>query len=297
MMKVSFVWVATISLLASLTATVEAADLLFVKKSKATKLQSKSAILVTNNIPRGGGGAALIDPELAAKLFVGVYGLNAAGCTLAPAAASEQYGLKSEPANHWLMRFSGAIGLNVSVLLYLQKFQGMAFEKAIGWSVWPFVLNCAYGALDKSDSAVDIPATNHIPSGALNLLVFYASITNASWAPTLNQVYGLWSLVWVIPILVFPESAAKVWSISLKNDSNSYIYSMTGSFLLSHGLAICMQTRGSGGLMKAIGGTAAGTAVSLAYLAVMGKFQKGGIKVAPAYTWMVFVALIAASLL
>ena len=296
MNTILIVWIAAIlSLTPTTTADVFDATKAFRLEMKASKVPSP-ALLATSNIPRGGG--ALLDPELAAKLFIGTYGLNALACGFAADQACGAYGLKSNAANQWIMQKVASVGMNTSLLLYLQKFNGMAFGEALGWSVWPFVLMCVYTSLiAKSDGAVNVPGEKHIPSGVLNVLVFLASTTKASWASGVNKVYGFWSLLWAPLMLFFSEFSSKLWSITLKDDSSDFVYRNIGFFLLGHGLAVILQTGEGVDLMKTIGWVSASNAAGLVYLLVTGKVQKSGVKMGPTLLWTAFLAYLAASLL
>lgn len=83
----------------------------------------------------------------------------------------------------------------------------MPFEHAVGWSFWPCLLNeLDLAFVSECNEAFGMPSRNTLPTARLNLLVFFASQTDPSWAGSLNLMCGHWPL----PMLLFPEFAIKL---------------------------------------------------------------------------------------
>jgi hypothetical protein len=205
------------------------------------------------------------------------------------------YGLNADPASERLVQTVGSIGSVHSLLLYLQLYQGMSFDKALGWSVWPWILTSLYHALvAKNDHLLGYPTKNHIVPLILNALVFVASQTQASWAGNLNKFYGFFSLLYGIPTLLFPQSSAKFQEVSLKTNQQEYAFRSIGYFLVAHGISVWIGADG-GSLSKSIGWSAVSLAVSLIGLMVLGPMDAAGIPKAPVAVWALLMAFVANS--
>ncbi|CAB9531792.1 expressed unknown protein (Partial), partial [Seminavis robusta] len=160
----------------------------FAHTGKNTK--ASLAVAVTS-IPRGGGCIDIdlitVEPDLAAKIFIGAYGANAALCFVASEFALKTvYGGKdAQPDSLWGGTTLGAVGCNTALLLYLQHFKGMGFEKAIGWSVLPYLTMEFYRIFinPDSDKVVGMKKETHYAAAVLNIAVLVASLMEASWAP------------------------------------------------------------------------------------------------------------------
>lgn len=239
----------------------------------------------------------LMNTDMAQKLFVGAYGFNAAVCGLTPSVGCTLYGLPREEANERTVQGAGAVGMTQSLMLYLQVFRGMSFEKAIGWSVWPYLLITGYQAVvcNPEDVAMDYSSKKHAPVWVLNLLLFYASQTQANWSGSLNAFYGYWSIVNALPLLIFTEETAKLWDISIKSETVKFLVRTLGYFLLAHGVSIVVQTKGT--LASAIGWSAVASTVSMLGLLLAGQFKVAGVPQGPACGWAALLAVIAQSLL
>ena len=72
-------------------------------------------------IPRGGAGVPF-DPDVASKLFVGAFGVNAVACAIAPKSTAKGYGIEApNDTDAHLMTSIGAVGMNTALLLFLTK--------------------------------------------------------------------------------------------------------------------------------------------------------------------------------
>lgn len=241
------------------------------------------------NIPRGGGGP--LDPDVASKLFVGAFGANAAMCAVTPKAAMKLYG--NEDANDsdaWLVSSSGAIGATTSLLLYLTKMKGMAFDEAIGYSTLPYVITKLGHLVLGYDKHVDMPAKSHVVDTLNNLLVLGFSLAGKP-ASILNHLYGVFSLLNAALFYGNPDGASKAFEFSLAGSPvlGPFLTKTIGYFLLGHGVAVC--SKGNVGL------TSLATALPLLALIVGGDFDTAQMPAAPALVWVAVLGAIASSLL
>lgn len=88
-------------------------------RTAATRTSSLSNSIA--KIPRGGAGVPF-DPDVASKLFVGAYGVNAVACAIAPKSTAKGYGIEApNDTDAHLMTSIGAVGMNTALLLFLTK--------------------------------------------------------------------------------------------------------------------------------------------------------------------------------
>mmetsp|Transcript_18766 Transcript_18766/g.32268 ORF Transcript_18766/g.32268 Transcript_18766/m.32268 type:complete len:301 (-) Transcript_18766:226-1128(-) len=247
-------------------------------------------------IPRGGAGP--LNPDTTAKVFVGLLGFQAANAMLAPEMCLKSYCHTPDAFSTFLIETNGAVGCTAALLLGLQLFKGMSFEKAIGWSVLPYVVIELKKAFTKQGGAIGFPSANHYPSVILNLVVMCASLTDEGFASGLNKFYGIWSLINGLPMLIVPEKAGKAWGLEPKTDVGKVVMSNLGLFLIAHGMAVSVPAFGlldGDALMNSIGGAAAAVGASILFSILVKKFDMGYKPLA--YGWALFSLIVAGTLL
>jgi hypothetical protein len=239
-------------------------------------------------------------PDLAQKLFVVAVGIHSILCCFTPSLGLKIYGLPHKNAVlASVMQTSGTFGMCLALFFYLQVFQGMVWEQALGWATWPYVLSSFYQAV-KSDGAIGYPSQNRLLPGAIDLLVFYASQTKPSWAGSLYRAFAYWDFVNGVPCLCFPEFTAKIWQFSLKQEDKGarLIVQSFGVSLLAHGIAVILLL-GQSSLKDVIGGSALIMALSLVGMIVTDQFDVAGHAKGKEYgfLWILLLLCIANSLL
>lgn len=276
-----------------------------------------SSLQVTK-VPRGGAVGPL-DADFATKLFIGAYGLNAVGCTLAGKVSMKTYGLKEDESNKQMMKNVGAAGMSHSLLMYLQTFKDMSFDKALAWSTLPFTLIVLYDAATGEQKKISFPEKKNIPSVLLNAAVFYAAMTEATWSKGLFTFYGMWSLFHGLMMHFSPVPAAKFWDIAYtpspsgsgggggpkktavdpaKQAQFNFLVQNMGFFLLAHAVSVLLQVNGTSSLQETTGWTALTLAGGVLRHLVDGTFENVGVEnvFAPA-AWGGMLLVIALSLL
>ena len=283
---------------------------------QGTTTNKVTSVLQVTKIPRGGAVGPL-DADFAAKLFIGAYGLNAAGCTLAGKASMKTYGLKEDESNKQMMKNVGAAGMSHSLLMYLQTFKDMSFDKALAWSTLPFTLTVLYDAATGEQKKISFPEKKNIPSVLLNVAVFYAAMTEATWSKGLFTFYGMWSLFHGLMMHFSPVPAAKFWDIAytplesgggsgpkkaavdpIKQKQFNFLVQNMGFFLLAHAVSVLLQVNGTCTLNQTTGWTALTAAGGVLRHLVNGTFENVGVEnvFAPA-AWGGMLLVIALSLL
>lgn len=258
-------------------------------RQQACPRKSKAVL----SIPRG-GGVSLIEPELAAKIFIGAYGINAAACAVLPKQTMKgAYGVDMGDAEAWIGTTIGFVGLNTAVLLYLQQMQGMAFGKALGFSVIPYLTMNVYRLLTDANQVVGMPKSELTVDTLMNVAVLVANLSEQSWASKLNVVYGLFSLFFGAWFYLLPEAAAAAKKITTADTPQSkFLHKAFGYFLLGHAAAVCTI----GGVLKSIGYTALAVAAPILGLVADGSFTEAGVPIPPALAWVALLLAIGASL-
>ena len=177
-------------------------------------------------------------------------------------------------------------------------FQGMAFDKAIGYSTLPYVITKLSQLVLGRDKAVDMPPKAHVVPTLLNLLVLGLSLAGKP-ASYLNMFYGTHSLLAGALFWFRPYDAAKAFEFTLDGSPirGAFLAKYVGNFLLGHGVAVCSQAWNAMGPGEAIGWTAAVSCLSILALIFQGDFGDAGVPVVPALGWAGVLAAIAGSIL
>jgi hypothetical protein len=136
-------------------------------------------------VPRGGGGAGPLYAEFAATLFIAAYGINGVACAVAAKESLKGYGMLTTDSNIRMIQTVGSCGIATALLLYLQQFKGMSFERALGWSALPYALVATAKVITGQDAKIGFQSAKGIPSTVTGVLVFLASMTDASYSKVL----------------------------------------------------------------------------------------------------------------
>lgn len=246
------------------------------------------------SLPRGG---AILAPETAAKVYTAVFGLNAIQGLLFTKAHAAFYQTKEYNTYlNFLLREALGAGCNISLLLYLQYFQAMAFEKAVGWSCIPYMLQVVYKLATGILSELKIPVMNAVLVLALNGAVTYATLTNATFSKRLVQFYAVFSLINALLMYFVPEVAAKTWNLPVPNATQKHLIAVVGFYLTSHALVVGLQAFDKSANV-ATGWSIVAVAAGLFGLVAKGTFRKADMPNGLGVGWAIFVLALAHALL
>jgi hypothetical protein len=254
----------------------------------------QSAVEQLRRVPRGGGGP--FSADLASKIFIYVYGAKSVQGLLMPELyAKKLFMMKeiTETVKFMVLTVTGS-GANTSLLLFLQTFKGMPFEKALGWSVLPFTAQLVGKHLVNYHAKVGISkelANREIVPLAINLAVLVGSQLEADWALPIFKLYGIFSLINAVPWCIDGAKEAKRWGITLSTPSEIGLGSVFGTYLASHGAAVTAQAFGAS-LGLATGLAAIALAVTLS-VACFGRGQATKMGTPPFMQWAWVALLIA----
>jgi hypothetical protein len=263
-------------------------------------------------IPRGGGGGGTgpFDAEFAAKLFIAAYGINGIACTVDGKTSLKGYGMLTTDSNIRMIQTVGSCGIATALLLYLQQFQGMSFEKALGWSALPYPLVATAQAITGQDAKIGFPSAKNAPSYVISALVIWASLTDASYSNVMYTLSGLWCLFNGIMMYWAPKSGAKFWSVSyvpsnpkekpvpLGGTQFEILCRHVGYFLMAYAVAVLLQVNSACDLGTTIGWTALTIGLGLLNLLADGSMEGSGITdVFPIGVWVGLLLTIALSCL
>jgi hypothetical protein len=193
-------------------------------------------------------------------------------------------------------QLANAVVCGTGVFLFLQYFQKMSFEKAIGWSTLPYVYQAIFKLVTNKHQALGVPKEVYPPL-ILNLLIFFAAMTEASFATNLNKFYGIFSLVNAVPMIFAPDMAAKAWKLTIKTPFERLSIETLGASLFYHGLAVCLQAFGKTDLMDTLGWVALSASTIMAGQVLAKRPEKGGILSGPILVWVVALGVIGYSYL
>ena len=190
---------------------------------------NKIAIL---DIPRGGG--VLLDPDLAAKLFIYTYGANAAFWGLFFKLGMKAFGLAEDLTNEFTIRTIGSIGMSTSVLLYLQKMKGMDFLPAVGWASVPGLLTSIYHVVSGMDKTLGYLPVYPLPECILDAATWYACTNGLDVATLFVKMVGIFGLLNGLVVYFMPKEAAAALKISLRSgDANLLPIANLGYFMVN----------------------------------------------------------------
>lgn len=237
-------------------------------------------------------------PDLAPKIFLGALGLNTLNGILVPEFHLKMYGPKSVDAfsAHRIQAICSC-GLGVVTMFYLQLYKGMSFEEAMGWSVIPSFLNCAYRILFQKDKGAGIPLENSIASVAVLLTVFLASRIGGSVSSGVIKGFGGLTATNSALFYFAPQEAAEVFFFVHKTPLNVFVTEMFGTYMILQCASICFQAFLGMPADAALGWTIACVSVALVAQGLRGRLDPAGVYVIPIYIWGALQAWCAASLL
>jgi hypothetical protein len=114
---------------------------------------------VIHQIPRGGA----VDKMAVVKAGLSLAGLHGIVNLLAPTKSLAFYGLADtsknlDPKMTFIVLEVGAVSMNYALIPTLQIFQGLSFEKAVGWSCLPYIFMTGHKLLTDKHDEVSLAA-------------------------------------------------------------------------------------------------------------------------------------------
>lgn len=288
----------TVSFLVLLSSAVVGAKKPFSLRPKTTSplvATSKQDALLSQ-IPRGGSG---FDPDIVSNIFLGTYGMNAVVGLVAPEQLARGYRMIADEFDRFVIQGICAIGANTVLLLYLQLFQSMPFEEAMGWSTLPYIGQEVFKFINRKHELVGFKRESSIFMLGLNVLVMFAGLTNAETAEPAIKFYGLWSLFNAVPLIFNPDSWGRNFiGLDSRSGGNTLLLAQAGGFLLAHGLAVTLQAFDiTNNLERTIGWTAIAAAATMSHQILSKRIEYAGLERSGAWIWVAINGVVGASLL
>jgi hypothetical protein len=114
---------------------------------------------VIHQIPRGGA----VDKTAVVKAGLSLVGVHAIVDLLAPTKSLNFYGLADtsenpDPKIAFIVLEIGAVSMSYALIPALQIFQGLSFEKAVGWSCLPQIFTTVHKLLTDKHDEVSLTA-------------------------------------------------------------------------------------------------------------------------------------------
>lgn len=195
-------------------------------RSNKIAAASSSAML----IPRGGDIVPLMSPDAAVKTFLGADGLNGITGVLTPEWHMKTYLMDIDDYTIFLVQEAAAVDTVIILLLGLQLFKGMSFEKAVGWSTLPYIFMTVTKLLKGDHKKVGCPTKNGYLVLIINEVVALASIQGRTFAIPIIKVYALFSLINSAAMLFAPEKAGENWNLVPKTSQIIAVVALASIF-------------------------------------------------------------------
>jgi hypothetical protein len=246
------------------------------------------------------GGAGPLDPDTVAKTFVGFFLVDGAVSFIAKDQHRKIYGIPSEPAfdDNWYLDMSGITG-TCALLMGLQLFKDMSFEKALGWSTIPYLAQLLYRTLTGKFTSLGVSNSSGILLIISQTVTMYANLKGVDWAKNWSKFFGLFSLLNAVIFTISPELGAKSWNIVVENMGvRDFSLRAFGTLLAGHAALVAGPLFMGWSAMESIGWFCAVCAVGFLDMVWVAKdVDKIGAAKAPLTVWSVIMAVTAATTL
>ena len=255
---------------------------------------SSSSSVVVSSIPRG-GIVPLMSPDVAVKAFLGASGLNAITGILTPAFHLGSYDMQVDAFSSFMAQECCGVSLNICILLGLQQYSGMKFEKAVGWSTLPYICMTIAKLVTDKHATVNTPHRNGYSVLIINVVGAITSLSGHALADPIIKYYAINSLINGIPFLFAPKTGGKVWDLIPESSQNTLLIQWMGYGLLSHFVSLLPAFGLTGDTYKIVGLVTATITTSLLGLFGIGKLNE--LQLVPVLVWIALLVSITLSLL
>jgi hypothetical protein len=247
-----------------------------------------------------GGASPLLDPDTVAKVVVGFVGVQGAVGFIAQEQNKKLFGAPPEPAfddNLYL----DIIGMTSScaLMMGLQLFKSMSFEKALGLSVIPYLGQVLYRLFTGKLTAVGVSNGSAILLAAIQMVTMYANLNGVDWATNWSKFYGLFSLLNAVVFISSPELGAKSWNVLFENMGvRDYGFRCFGALLAGQAALVAGPLFMGWSMMESIGWLSAVWSAGFLNLVWVAKdLDKFGGNKVPLTAWSVILAVTATTTL
>lgn len=236
-----------------------------------------------------------MSPDVAVKAFLGASGLNAITGILTPAFHLGSYDMQVDAFSSFMAQECCGVSLNICILLGLQQYSGMKFEKAVGWSTLPYICMTIAKLVTDKHATVNTPRRNGYIVLIINVVVAITSLSGHALADPIIKYYAINSLINGIPFLFAPKTGGKVWDLIPESSQNTLLIQWMGYGLLSHFVSLLPAFGLTGDTYKIVGLVTATITTSLLGLFGIGKLNE--LQLVPVLVWIALLVSITLSLL
>ena len=244
------------------------------------------------------GGAGPLDPTMVAKVAIAALLAQGTVSTLAPEKAIKSYGTEPSAISTFFMRRLGVSALSIATMTYGMMFKDWSVNTAAGVEAIIWGTELVRSILNDEATSIGFRNEGMIMWLALHLASAYTSFTDATCAGTVLKAFAIFVIGTCGPLMIFPSSGFKAYGFDPAKCSNLDIayLKVLGAWITAIGVFLLSISNGSSPINALGYAYVPATVLTVSMLFITKDADKVGSPKSPAHAWLIFNAIIIATL-